>query len=218
MTTKRSHHAESNLCRFSFSEGRRCRMLRISRSGLCLFHARDEQQLLECRRLGSELSASLTGHFHTAADINHVLGKVFTALAQGRITPRTATVLAYIGQLLLQSLPAVKAETQFKYTYNAWSRMIDNATPLSDPPDLPANSPSGNPPTSAASDSRTDMASPKATSAVSPEPESAEPPAGAQKSNTLAPSHASQDLQHPEEPTTLSDQAELSEIEEPQPV
>ncbi len=121
-----------NRCQFETSDGRRCRMLRCNaHPALCLFHARDEMQLLESQRLGAELSASLTGQFMTATDINFVLGKLFTATAQNRIPPRNAAVLAYIGQLMLHSLPNLKKEYTFEYKYETWNKMLDNATFLS---------------------------------------------------------------------------------------
>jgi hypothetical protein len=136
MTIKRSKADNHNLCHFTYSDGRRCRMLRhLSHPGLCPFHAREEQQFLESQRIGTELAASLTGNFLNAADVNHVLGKVFTALAQNRISARNAATLAYIGQLLLQSIPSVKQETKFKYSYESWQHMITNAV------DLPAPQP-----------------------------------------------------------------------------
>jgi hypothetical protein len=136
-----------NRCQFETSDGRRCRMLR--RNGhptLCLFHARDEMQLLESQRLGSEIAASISGDFMTATDINFVLGKLFTALAQNRIPPRNAAILAYIGQLMLHSVPGVQKEYSFKYEYEAWNRMLEKATPLSRPTTVPisvASAPTG---------------------------------------------------------------------------
>ena len=93
---KRSNADNHNLCHFSFADGRRCRMLRHpDHRGLCPFHSREERQQLESERIGTELAATLTGHFLTASDIDHVLGKVFTALAQDRISVRKAHTLCY---------------------------------------------------------------------------------------------------------------------------
>jgi hypothetical protein len=133
-----------NRCQFETSDGRRCRMLRYNgHPTLCLFHAHDEMQLLESQRVGAELSASLTGQFMTATDINFVLGKLFTATAQNRIPPRNAAILAYIGQLMLHSLHQVKKEYPFTYKYESWNNMLDNSIPLSrswpaTPPAAPA--------------------------------------------------------------------------------
>ncbi len=122
-----------NRCQFETSDGRRCRMLRHNgHPTLCLFHACDEMQLLESQRLGAEISASITGEFMTSTDINFVLGKLFTALAQNRIPPRNAAILAYIGQLMLHSVPGVKREYPFHYKYEVWNKMLEEATVLSD--------------------------------------------------------------------------------------
>jgi hypothetical protein len=109
---------------------------------LCPFHAREEQQLLESRRLGAELSATLTGRFMTAADINFVLGKLFTALAQNRIPRCNAATLAHIAQLMLHSLPGIQSDFRFKYTTDAWKRMLAEATDLSDSGSNPSRIPS----------------------------------------------------------------------------
>jgi hypothetical protein len=130
---KRSNAANHDLCHFSFADGRRCRMLRHpDHPGLCPFHSREERQRIESERIGTELAATLTGHFYTATDVNHVLGKVFTALAQDRISIKKARALAYLGQLMLQSIPAVKDETKFKYTFESWDHMLKNAIHLPD--------------------------------------------------------------------------------------
>ena len=122
-----------NRCQFETSDGRRCRMLRHNgHPTLCLFHARDEMQLLESQRLGSEIASSISGDFMTATNINFVLGKLFTALAQNRIPPRNAAVLAYIGQLMRHSLPGVEREYPFTYNYETWNNMLEKATVLSD--------------------------------------------------------------------------------------
>jgi len=106
-----------NRCQFETSDGRRCRMLRHNgHPTLCLFHARDEMQLLESQRLGAEISASVTGEFMTSTDINFVLGKLFTALAQNRIPPRNAAILAYIGQLMSTLYAASRGSTLSRIT------------------------------------------------------------------------------------------------------
>ncbi|MHB8502375.1 MAG: hypothetical protein ACYDHE_15705, partial [Candidatus Acidiferrales bacterium] len=83
MTNKNSSTSVATCCQFQFSDGRCCRMLRSpAHSSFCAFHARQELQLLQSQRLGDEISASLNGDFLTATDINHVLGKLFIAVAQ----------------------------------------------------------------------------------------------------------------------------------------
>jgi hypothetical protein len=141
-TTNNNHEAPApslNRCQFETSDGRRCRMLRNNgHPTLCVFHARDEMQLLESQRLGAEIAATISGDFMTSTDINFVLGKLFTALAQNRIPPRNAAILAYIGQLMLHSVPGIHKEYNFKYEFDAWNKMLEKATPLSRPTPVPA--------------------------------------------------------------------------------
>ena len=153
--SSRSRNAlrESALCQFPFSDGRRCRMLRHpAHPNLCPFHARAELQLRESARLGTELSTTISGEFNTATDVNHILGKLYTAIAQDRIPARNAANLAYVGQLLLQSINGVKSEFPFSYTFDQWDNMNDEAKPLSPPPSLSLTLES--PPTEVSADAR----------------------------------------------------------------
>jgi hypothetical protein len=100
----------SSTCRFAFSDARSCAMPRWKKHRLyCLFHARQEQQLIDADQLGQEL-ATFTGEFRTSTDLNRALGNLFKAVAHNRIPPRNAAVLAYIGQLLQQNISDVQHE------------------------------------------------------------------------------------------------------------
>ncbi len=125
-----SQHSTQSRCLRTFSDGRGCRMLRKpGHPALCVFHAREEEQLLETEKLAAEL-ASLSGNLNTGLDINHVLGKVFQALAQRRISAREATTFAYIAQLMLQSMPYVKNEIRWATNdAEAYYRMIRQSIP-----------------------------------------------------------------------------------------
>ena len=129
--------AESSLCKFPFSDGRRCRMLRHpAHASLCPFHAREELKLRESAALGTQLATTLTGGFMTATDVNHVLGKLYTAVAQDRLPARNASTLAYLGQLLLNSVDSIKSEYKFSYKFDQWQNMLAAAEPLPPPPAL----------------------------------------------------------------------------------
>ncbi|MGB6430007.1 MAG: hypothetical protein WBF06_05445 [Candidatus Acidiferrales bacterium] len=111
-------------CKFKFADARSCGIPRWKgHASYCLFHARQEQQLLDADRVGTEL-ASLSGEFRTTTDLNHALGKLFAAVAQNRIPPRNAAVIAYIGQLLMQSLSGVEREIKHADGYEAWDDTI----------------------------------------------------------------------------------------------
>jgi hypothetical protein len=118
-------------CQFLSSVGRQCRMPRSSRHRtLCANHAKREEdrhaQSLAAKQVAREL-ASLSGDFKTASDVNHVLGKVLSLLAQGRIPRRDAIAFAYISQLLLQSLPKVQKEIKEALGFDAWQETLASA-------------------------------------------------------------------------------------------
>jgi hypothetical protein len=110
--SKKSVHKKNaaNQCKFAFSDSRSCAMPRWNRHrSYCLFHARQEQQILDADRVGEEL-ASFTGEFRTNTDLNRALSNLFKAVAQNRIPTRSAALLAYIGQLLQKSIPDAQHE------------------------------------------------------------------------------------------------------------
>jgi hypothetical protein len=125
MTAKRSTSNDSQLCQFPFADGRRCRMLlHKGHPTLCVFHARMERQLLDAEKLGGEISKSISGNFYTAADVSHVLGKLFAAIAQNRLPPRNAAMLSYVGQLLLHSVPLVRHEIISSFGAQRWRQLV----------------------------------------------------------------------------------------------
>jgi hypothetical protein len=100
----------ANQCKFAFSDGRSCAMPRWNRHRhFCLFHARQEQQILDADRVGEELSG-FTGEIRTNIELNRALSSLFKALAQNRIPTRNAAVLAYIGQLLQKTISDAQDE------------------------------------------------------------------------------------------------------------
>jgi hypothetical protein len=124
-------------CQFQFSDGRSCRMLRNpAHPTFCTFHARQELQSIESQRLGNEIASSLNGGFLTATDINHVLGKLFIAVAQDRVPIRKALALTCLGKVMLSSLPQIKQEFPFHYKFAHWNKVLNAAAPLSTPPAL----------------------------------------------------------------------------------
>jgi Fe-S-cluster containining protein len=97
-------------CAFIYTDGRRCRTpRRPDHPSFCPTHAKKFDRLTEEEKLRAEF-VSLSGNLNTVTDINHVLTKVFNAMAQGRISHRTANTLGYLAQLLLQSMPEVRRE------------------------------------------------------------------------------------------------------------
>jgi hypothetical protein len=124
MSTNRSNDRIS-LCAFKFADGRKCRMPR--RDGhpyLCAFHARKEAQTLAGDKAGKDIAYYLSGDFLSACDLSSALGRLFSAVAQGHVKPKTASTLAYLGQTLVQILPLAQNEYINAYDTDTWRDTI----------------------------------------------------------------------------------------------
>jgi len=95
---------EPNRCSHLDANQRRCRMLLSpGHPTLCAHHATQERQDAETARLAAQLAEPTPGS-KSAADINVVLAQLFSAVSNKRIDQRQGALLAYIAQLMLQSL------------------------------------------------------------------------------------------------------------------
>jgi hypothetical protein len=98
-------------CQHRTRTGRRYRHAVSSAvAGLCSKHVNSRRVRFE----ESDLSVTLLGQLtelKSASDLNQVLSNLFRLLSQDRIAARRAAVLAYIGNLLLRTLPAIAHET-----------------------------------------------------------------------------------------------------------
>jgi hypothetical protein len=92
-------------CQHRTAAGRQCRTLANNpSSGLCPYHS------VSLDQDNADFLPAVTEQacrFQNAQGINNSLAALFTLVAQGRISPRRASVLAYIGSLLLRSLTAI---------------------------------------------------------------------------------------------------------------
>ena len=111
MSTNTSND-RSSLCAFTFSDSRQCRMpRRVGHPYLCAFHARKEAQALDGETAGRDIAYHLSGNYLSACDLTSALGRLFSAVAQGQLKPKTASTLAYLGQTLAQPCISPKANT-----------------------------------------------------------------------------------------------------------
>ena len=72
--------------------------------------------------------------FMSATDINFAMGRLYEAVAQERIPIRNANALARIGRIMLGTVPLVKKEFPFSYTFDQWNNMFEGTSPLSPAP------------------------------------------------------------------------------------
>jgi hypothetical protein len=95
-------------CQYRTPTGRQCCAPVVDPdSSFCARHASSEPDDSE------DFSVPLTERacrFQNAQGINHSLGALYTLCAQGRISPRRASTLAYISSLLLRSLTAIDTD------------------------------------------------------------------------------------------------------------
>src|SRR5450432_105806 len=127
----------SSLCSFSFADGRRCRTPRTpSHPHLCTFHARKEAQARASDQLGREISSYFSGTYLSACDLSSALGHLFSAVAQGHIKPKSASILAYLSQTLVQSIHLAEHEYISAFGADSWRRVVRSsfAPPSSAPP------------------------------------------------------------------------------------
>jgi hypothetical protein len=133
-------HLRTSLCRFTFGNGRQCRMpLSASHTHLCTYHARKEARAVSSERVGRTLAATLSHNYITACDLTTALSQLFAAIAQGHVKPKTANTLAYVGQTIAQTLRLSQQEFLAAYGAQAWRAAIRDALtatqPRNDPPD-----------------------------------------------------------------------------------
>jgi len=108
-TTRSKDHA--GLCSFTFANGHRCRsLLSASHLHLCYYHARKESQARAADQIGRDISYFFSGRHLSACDLSAVLVRLFSAVASGELKPKTASILAYLGQTLLQTIHLAQHE------------------------------------------------------------------------------------------------------------
>jgi hypothetical protein len=139
MSANRSND-RSSLCSLTFADGRRCRTPRCSsHPHLCYFHARKEAQALATQEMGRDIAYDLSGGYLSACDLSSALGRLFSAVAQGEVKPKTASTLAYLGQTLLQSIQIAQHEYINAFGTDYWRRTIRSS--FAPPPAPPESAP-----------------------------------------------------------------------------
>ena len=171
-------------CTYSASDGRRCTSLTYpGHSFLCHQHLRKELDFAPpSEDVATDLLSSIQ-NFQSAAAINAALGKIFALLAAGRIKRQEAIAMAYICQLMLQSLKELKqeiSETTYEDTRTKdVCHVLAARIPLEEfvfPPELEDDDPVESPGTTESAQS-TQTAPPAELNAPSesPAPDSSEP-------------------------------------------
>ena len=99
-------------CAHHTAGGRRCRLRVLdNQSGLCFRHFSLQQSAFvqDSQAAAAELLSGVRD-FSSAGSINLYLGNIVKQLAHRRISRTDAVALAYLGQLLMNTLPSLKRE------------------------------------------------------------------------------------------------------------
>jgi hypothetical protein len=132
----------SYLCFFTFSDGRRCSAPRLAgHPHLCCFHAKREARSLAAQQVGRDVSSFLSGSYLSACDLSSALGRLFSAVALGEVKLKTASTLAYLGQILIQSIQLAQHEYINAFGTDYWRRTIRSSFAPPPAPPKPAPQP-----------------------------------------------------------------------------
>jgi hypothetical protein len=107
-----THTDDPTRCTYTTADGRRCRMPRTDpHVTLCGTHLEAQQRRVRTQptSLVHDVLAG-TSDLASATAVNHVLGNLTGLLVDNRIDPRKALVLAYLCQLLLQTINIAERE------------------------------------------------------------------------------------------------------------
>jgi len=104
--------AKGSRCRHYTDRGRRCQLPVVDRrSGFCFRHVKPQPSPSDSVDLSAELIGELSD-FESALSINKFLANLLTLVTKGRVSPRRASVLAYITNQLLHSHRAIDYDDQ----------------------------------------------------------------------------------------------------------
>jgi len=122
-------------CTQTTADGRRCTSLvHPGHPSLCHHHLRQElDRLPPCEDVAADILSSIQ-NFQSAAAVNSALGRILALLAAGRIKRHDAIAMAYICQLMLQSLKGFRHEIRLTTYEKTWQRdllqVLNARTPL----------------------------------------------------------------------------------------
>jgi len=136
---------QQNRCQHVRADGKQCALPRSAiHNSLCVHHARLEDEFAERQPNSPEavaLVAEVLGsrdQLNTTTAVNDALSKLFSLRCRKLVSIRDALVLAYIGQLLLQTLHGAEFEFNRINKSRGWDQIIGKALREALGPDAPA--------------------------------------------------------------------------------
>src|SRR5437899_2427495 len=114
-----------SLCRFTFTDGRRCRTPRSSsHPHFCYDHAQKEARACAAETLGKDLAFFFSGDYLSANDLSTALARLIPAVVQGHVKPRAASTIAYLLQTLVQAIRISQDEYINAFGTDGWRKAI----------------------------------------------------------------------------------------------
>ncbi len=109
---KKSIPSDERRCMHTNAAGSRCRYPRLEGHSLCSVHdlqaTREAQELQPFPAFVAAEILPPDATLDSAAAINATLTRVFRCVCEGRLTPRHAASLGYLGQLIIATLPGLE--------------------------------------------------------------------------------------------------------------
>lgn len=115
----------SRVCAFLSPGGRGCTMpLSFSHPFLCTYHARKEAQAAAAQNAGRDIAHSLSARYISYNDLSAALAQTISAVAQHRLSSRTASTIANLSRTLLQSVAGAENEYIATFGEDLWTEKI----------------------------------------------------------------------------------------------
>ena len=115
----------ASLCRFTFADGRRCRMPRFSgHPDFCHYHGERDARDRAAAQLGHDLAFLFSRDYISAADLTAGMSRLLVAIARGYVKPRAARTMAFLFQTLVYAHKSVQHEYINAYNCDAWLRAL----------------------------------------------------------------------------------------------
>ncbi|HKI12488.1 MAG TPA: hypothetical protein VKA02_10260 [Candidatus Acidoferrum sp.] len=141
----------ASLSAFTFADGRRCRLPRpFPDSEYCHHHQRKLRHLREHDDTARNIALPLIGEVIAPSSLNFAVARVFAAVAEGRISSKTANTLTNLAKVLLKTIPNAQRELLLTTRNPAcWDDIVRQIYNLPDPdaasPSPPRDSSSDDP-------------------------------------------------------------------------
>ncbi len=132
----------AGLCSFVFKDGRQSRLpVHAQGADHCLPHALKYRRVARAEELGQLIADPFTEDFLSASDLTSALCRVFSAIAQGLMSPKTAKPLIDLPRTMLKAIPIARQEFISVYgedeLIKTMAESFDRQTDPEPPPEHP---------------------------------------------------------------------------------